>query len=210
MNDSTCLRLYSTCDWEQSNLFNQCINVLCLIKLLFASRLFRSSSFIAENWAMCSAASMIIQVILWHSGHCHVLEHVWAAQLVVRWNTSVWLLFLSHGYNSKQKGEEATPFSQATVGQHAGAPHIEKPLLGCQGAEHEELTKRKAGGATLEQRGGKQNMPSSPRGWTITFGSALLRRLFFLLLWEYSKSCLLGKYQIRIPCNFQPLNKWTT
>lgn len=53
-------------------------------------------------------------------------------------------------------------------------------------------------------------MPSSPRGWAITFGSALLRRLFFLLPWEYSTSCLLGKYQIRIPCNFQPMNKWTT
>lgn len=74
------------CDWEQNNLFNQCINVLCLIRFLFSSRLFCSSSFIRENWAMCSAVPIIIQVILWHNGHYHVLVHVWAAELVVRWN----------------------------------------------------------------------------------------------------------------------------
>jgi len=43
-------------------------------------------------------------------------------------------------------------------------PAMENPPPGCQGAEREELTAGKAGGATLEQRGGKQNMPSSPRG----------------------------------------------
>lgn len=180
MNGPTCLRPYCTCDWEQNNLFNQCINVLCLIKLLFVSRLFRSSSFIAENWAMCSAVPMIIQVILWHSGHCCVLERVWAAELVVRWNTSVWLQLLSHGYNSKQESEEASPYSQATVGQHAEAPHTEEPLLGCQRAEHEELTKRKAGGATLEQKRWEAEHAFKPQGLNNYIWQCSSEAAFFL------------------------------
>lgn len=118
-------------------------------------------------------------------------------------------------HTSKQGGEVVVPPPRPARGgveepPACGSPHGGEAPAGCWGAECEELTEGKAGGATREQRGGKQNMPVCPRGWAITFGSALLRRLFFLLPWEYSTSCLLGKYQIRIPCNFQPLNKWTT
>lgn len=64
-----------------------------------------------KNWAMCSAVPMIIQVILWHTGHCHVLEDGWEAELAVRWNTSVQLQLLPHDtpQSRKKRGQIPPP-----------------------------------------------------------------------------------------------------
>lgn len=91
MNDHTCLGPYFTCDWEQNNLFHRCIKPLFLIKLLFTPRMFCSNTSIAERWAMYSAVPMTIWAVLWHTGHCHGLQCVWEAELVVRWKVSSWL-----------------------------------------------------------------------------------------------------------------------
>lgn len=143
MNDPTSLGLYFTCDWEQNNLFYQCIKVLYLIKLLSDARLFCSNSFITDNWAKCSAVPMIIQVFLQLMGHCHVLKHGSEAELAVRWNTFVQLQLLPCDTPQSRQERRLTPNPKLAQGDMQ-KPHSMEKLPGwrspCWGAR--ELSMR--------------------------------------------------------------------